>query len=182
MHPPQHILDKLQSLHPMIRLGWWSELAGGPDSSDDESNRGCFVLLQLYHKRDADRTYLDSWNSTGPVFGKDYDHGVRTPIWLKRYSKRDVFNGDIIGDVIEMLRPYSERYIESAQAKGAMMASKMKDISGDAGEFLYHRARKSDHASNIARKFAVRQEPKHSSDDLKDRYMPKVIPGAVPIS
>jgi len=166
MIPPNHVLDKLQSLDHTIRLGWWAEAAGGKDTTDDKDNRGCFVLLQLFHKRDADNTFLSVFDA-GPVYGKPYDVLMRQPILIKCYSKQEVFNSDIIGEVITMKsKTVRERYNESAIAKGKYEADSIADLGGQAGEDLWRRHGKRDNASNVAKKFI---KPMGKLRDPKDR-------------
>jgi hypothetical protein len=178
MHPPAHILKKLQELHPQARLGWWAESAPGcpPDMTDDTDNRGHFCLLQLYHVRDFERTYLAAWDEAGPVYGKDYDRMSRVPVRLATFTKAQVFSGDILDSVKEMLRPFKERFETSARAKGAAEASRVKDMAGEAGEYLWHRKNKKDNANNVAAKFEKPVEITRSSDDLKEAYLPKEQP------
>jgi hypothetical protein len=180
MHPPKHILDKLQELHPQVRIGWLSEeLPGGsPDLSDDTENRGCFALLQLYHQRDSDRTYLTPWDSRGPVYGKPYDPLVRTPIWVRCFTKQEVFSGDVIGALQVMMTPLKERYEVSARAKGGAEATKVKDMAGQGGEYLWHRKHKRDNANNTAAKFEKPVEITKSADMLKDAYLKPAPIGA----
>ena len=178
MHPPKHILDKLQELHPQIRLGWLSaeDPACPKDTSGDTENRGCFALLQLYHARDATHTYLTPWDGHGPVYGKPYDLLARTPIWVTTFTKQEVFSGDVLGEVKKMLTPLKDRYLESAKAKGAMESKQIKDLSGAAGEYLWHRKNKKDNANNTARKFEKPVEITKSSDNLKDAYLNTATP------
>lgn len=180
MHPPRHILEKLQELHPQVRLGWLSaeDPSCPPDTSDDTENRGCFALLQLYHKRDADNTYLTLWDARGPVFGKPYDPLVRHPVWVTSFTKQQVFSGDVIGEVKKMLAPLKERYEVSAREKGSNEASRIKDMAGQGGEYLWHRKNKRDNANNVAAKFEKPVEIKRSSDDFKDAYLQTTPIGA----
>lgn len=171
MHPPAHIVAKLQELHPQARLGWV-----GKDKRDpDELNAGNFALLQLYHQRDASRTYLEAWGDRGPVFGKDYDRLSRVPVWVKNFTKQEVFSGAILDDVKKMLRPVRERYEVSALQKGSQQASAMRDLAGEAGQFLWHTSQKRDNAVPQTKKFNPFTEPTRSADDLKTAFMPKPI-------
>lgn len=180
MHPPKHILDKLQELHPQVRIGWLGEDQPGcpADLSDDTDNRGCFVLLQLYHKRDFDRTFYQPFEYS-TVFGKPYDPQVRQPVQLKAYQKQDVFNGAIIEDVRRMVQhTVRERYEASAMEKGSQVAAQISDLAGEAGQYLWHRKNKRDNADNVARKFTPEVEVARSADELKDSFMPTEVIGA----
>jgi hypothetical protein len=172
MHPPEFVLRKVQELHPQARIGW----LGAERKDADDLNAGTFVLLQLYHARDASNTYLEHWNDKGPVYGKPYDRLSRVPVWVKNYSKEDVFSGKIIADIRTMVETtVKERYVKSALEKGAEQAAKMKDLAGAAGEYVWKRSQKRDNAMPNARKFIPKQqmEIKRSADDLKTAFLPQ---------
>lgn len=171
MIPPNHVLEKLQQLDPTIRLGWWGEAAGGKDESDDTENRGCFVLLQLYHKRDTERTFLSVFDA-GPVYGKPYDSLMRQPILVKCYTKQQVFNSDIIGEVIEMKSTtVRDRYNKSALEKGKREADELADLGGQIGQDLWSRHKKRDNASNVAKKFVKPMGKLRDPNDRKYKYV-----------
>lgn len=171
MIPPNHVLEKLQSLDSTIRLGWWGEGAGGEDKTDDKENRGCFVLLQLFHKRDSEASFFDVFN-VGPIYGKPYDVLMRHPILIKCYQKQEVFNSDIIGDVIKMKTiSVRDRYNASAKAKGEFEADQISDLGGQAGQDLWKRHKKRDNASNVAKKFTKFRGNLRDPKDRRTKYI-----------
>lgn len=156
MHPPKHILDKLQEMHKWVRIGWLASPRQGPE----DLNAGYFSLLQLYHKRDADVTFLVPWEDRGPVYGKEYDRLTRVPIWLANITKEEMFSGDVIDMLKRWMIPMSKRKTDSEIAKGKEVTSAIKDIARDKADYLMWKARETsgEGAPVIANKFLTRDD------------------------
>lgn len=175
MHPPAWVLKRLQELHPQVRLGWVGEDRKGPD---DDINKGHFALIQLYHSRDASRTYFgDSWNARGPIFGKPFDPLQREPRYLMDVSKGDVCQGRVIEMLKRWMRPMRERFMESAVQKGRDYASQVSDQAGQMGSEMYWRAQQTSatRPEPLAKKFLTKADKKKLSGEsevnLADTYM-----------
>ena len=92
MEAPRWITEELYKLHKEARLGW----AGVDRGPDDDLNKGKFALIQLYHVRDAARTfYGDFWGDRGPIFGRSYDRLQKVPILLSLIEPAYVFSGRV---------------------------------------------------------------------------------------
>lgn len=135
MHAPDHICEALYRLHPQVRLGW---VGADRLSPDEDLNKGQFALLQLYHARDAARTfYGDPWGDRGPVFGRPYDRLMRVPIMLHLVHPRDVFSGRIVMDVRHWMKPIKQRVEEAALERGRDYQRKLDDLAGEIGSEMY---------------------------------------------
>lgn len=166
MHPPSWVVDSIVNLHPkkLLRLGWVGEYMKEDDESqDDELNRGSFVLIQLFHKRDAaTKATAFSWSdypNRGSIYGPDFDRLMREPVPIAYFSKMDVCQGRIIPIVKEWMRPLRERMIEDKTTKGRQMNTAMADMVGSAGDRMYWHAQRSPHRGKIiANKFVTADE------------------------
>lgn len=141
MHPPSWICKELERIHPQLRLGWVGRDRSGPA---DELNKGSFALIQLYHQRDASRTFFTPWNATGPVFGTDYDRLARVPVYLADIEPQDVFSGACIPLIRRWMRPLKERVVEAQVAKGREYESSNQDLAEAQTDYMLWHASKSD--------------------------------------
>lgn len=138
MEAPSHITEALYRLHPQVRLGWIGEDRLSPD---EPLNKGKFALLQLYHVRDAERTYYgDPWGDRGPVFGRPYDRLMRVPIMLHLVSAEDVFSGRIVFDVKRWMMPIRQRVEDAARERGREYQRQLDDLAGEIGSEMYWEA------------------------------------------
>jgi hypothetical protein len=176
MHPPQWVVDEIKRIHPQARLGWEGLERKG---SEEELNKGRFALIQLYHARDAAKTFLTPWANRGPVFGKHFDSLFWTPIYVIDVAAEDVFSGRIITMLKRWMRPMRERYVESAIAKGSEYQTQCDDIIGEAADEMYSLAHRSTDggAPVVAKKFLTLEEKKILSGDfdtnVKDTWLPE---------
>lgn len=134
MEAPRHITDKLYDLHKQVRLGWVGEDRG----PEDELNKGKFALIQLYHRRDAERTYYgDPWNDRGPIFGRSFDRLARVPIMLHLIEPEDVFSGKVVVDLKRWMTPIGKRMLESARERGKQYQTEVDNLAGEMGSRMY---------------------------------------------
>jgi hypothetical protein len=181
MHPPEWVVSELENLHSQARLGW----LGVPDEDDPEEekelNRGTFVLLQLYLKKDVERIPTSTpWRlfpCAGPVFGKRWDPLEREPVALAHIAPKDVFSGKVLAIVKEWMRPAYERVVEDAKIRGSNVASRMEDNSRAAADWFWWAKNKSPFTTpSIPKKFITEAEKKYlageDSIDLKKAYLP----------
>lgn len=135
MEAPRHICEALYKLHQQARLGW---VGADRLSPDEDLNKGQFALLQLYHRRDAERTYYgDPWNDRGPVFGRPYDRLMRVPIMLHLIHPQDVFSGKVIFDVKRWMMPIRERVELAAVERGKAYQDELDNLAGEIGSEMY---------------------------------------------
>lgn len=139
---------------------------------EGEENPGTFVVLQLYHNRDAQNAILfQPWNHEtkydGPVYGRRWDPLNRTPFQVMNVSPEDVFSGKVISLVKEALTPIRQRIEESEREVEAEWESRCTDLSGEMASFMEHRANRTDASAPIvAKKFLT----KHDKDILSGDY------------
>lgn len=148
MHPPEWICKELERIHPHLRLGW---VGYARKSGEDELNKGVFALIQLYHSRDASRTFYTLWETVenrGPVFGSRYDPLSRTPIYVSELAPEDVFSGACIPMIRRWMRPMKQRYMESAVAKGKQYESDNQDLAEAQADYMLWHANKTDGSSD----------------------------------
>lgn len=135
MEAPRHICEALYRLHKWVRLGWVGEDRLSPE---EPLNKGKFALIQLYHSRDAEKTYYgDLWNDRGPIFGRSYDRLQRTPIMLYLVDPKDVFSGKIVADVRYWMKPIGQRMVEAAVERGKQYQTAVDDMAGEIGSRMY---------------------------------------------
>lgn len=138
MEAPKFITEALYRLHPQARLGW----VGQDRGPKDDLNKGHFALIQLYMRRDAERTYYgDPWNDRGPIFGRRYDRLARVPILLFLIDPKDVFSGKIIADVRHWMKPIKQRVEEAAIERGKAYQAELDNLAGEIGSEVYWRTK-----------------------------------------
>lgn len=139
MHPPQHIVAKLEEINPNVRLGWTArKYAGAPAG-------GAFAVLDLYPRALAEQSFEAWWDDSGPVFGSSYDPLQRIPIIKKWYTPIQVFNGDVVGWVKHASRTDKQfaRYIRERNERLIKeRTDARKDMAGELGEELYWRGQR----------------------------------------
>ena len=134
MEAPRHVTEALYRVHKQARLGWVGREKGSPE----ELNPGSFALIQLYHARDASKTYYgDLWNDRGPISGRPYDRLQRIPILLHLVSSEDVFSGKIVEIVRRWVEPIGKRMMDSARQRGKDYQSELDNMAGEMGSRMY---------------------------------------------
>lgn len=146
MIPPTWICKELERLHPQLRLGWV-----GKPREGDELNQGFFALIQLYHSRDAERTFFTPWHTIenrGTIYGSRFDPLMRLPIYLADIEPADVFSGACLPAIKRWMRPMKERHMESAIEKGKAYEAEVQDMSEGAADYMLWSANKPDSTSD----------------------------------
>lgn len=158
MEAPRHITEAIYRLHNQVRLGWIGEDRLSPE---EPLNKGKFALLQLYHRRDAERTfYGEPWNDRGPIFGRPVDRS-RVPIMLTFLDPEVVLNGSFmcacdgcLAGMDPCPRAYCDhkhngvllrrwmmsmgaRMIRSAEERGKVYQLQLDDLAGEMGSQMY---------------------------------------------
>jgi hypothetical protein len=184
MHAPDWVTEELFNVHKQARLAWL-----GVPSDDDEAegeekelNRGTFVLLQLYHKRDvANISTVTPWEEfpcKGPIFGRRFDPISRKPVVLAYITPQDVFSGKVIKMVKDWCKPMKQRYAETAQAKGKQLNETLDDQVGEAADYMMWKANQGyDKPNIVARKHISKRDQAILSgdvdNDVSDMFMPE---------
>jgi len=169
VHAPEWVSKELERLHPQARLGWI-----GQDrlSSEEPLNKGSFFLLQLYHPRDAERTLHFAWDSAGPIWGSRFDPLRRVPFIMRPLTKEEVFSGQVLQIVREMMMPLKERIYSGLEREGRELEEGLNDLCGSAGEKMYWDSKRLDHAVPLADKFISEEdralESGENNTDLSD--------------
>ncbi len=143
MIPPNWVIESIQKVHKHARLGWRG-IAPKP-GEEKELNKGFFYVLQLYHKRDAERSALSApWKSEyGPIFGAPFDINSRVPMMVAKIEDaRRVFSGSIIDDLKFWMVPASRRARESAKEAGKKYKSAVHELAEEAADYmLWHNSK-----------------------------------------
>lgn len=182
MHPPQRILDQIERLHKWARLGW----KGTEDTYDAQGkllkkaqpDEGTFMLLQLYHKTDVDKSISGLWPNEWPVYGSKYDKLDRIPVMVGMFSKEEVFSGECLVKLRHWMKPIRQRIIESALEKGQAYERQVQELAGEQGSFLYWKAkRKPEGGKKLVSKSDVTEEDKavlrgERMRNLREAFLP----------
>jgi len=156
MHAPDWVSDELYRIHKNCRLGWVGQDREGPD---DELNKGTFGLIQLYHRRDAEKTYFgDFWNDRGPIFGRSFDSLFWVPIYIVDVPPVQVFDGTVIELLKRWMIPFKQRYMEAALEKGQQYKTMVDDLAGEQGSYMFWKSRQTDAASDRTTTYAETTE------------------------
>lgn len=136
MHAPEHVCEALHRLHPGLRLAW----RGRPRSvASDGLNLGSFALVQLYHRRDRERTCEETWTQEmGPIFGKPFDTERRIPVWKTDVDVASVFSGSFIEDIERWMTDLRRRIYESKRAEGRAEDDAIHDLAEQIGDHMWH--------------------------------------------
>ena len=171
MHPPKWVCEKIESVHKWARLGW----QGREKSTPDELNPGQFVVLQLYHQRDAKRTLLQHWDHRGPVFGSYFDPLQRVPIMVKSVANEDVFSGAVLDHLKEWCQPLKPRLDECEAEANKTLDSKYTDMAHERISHMHHAANKTGatRPRPVARKFLTKADKNILMGNI-EKKMPKV--------
>jgi hypothetical protein len=124
---------------------------------DGEAKR--FGLIQLYHRRDSEKTFREPWGRRGPIFSKtgrpspDWDHWSRLPIYVIDVSIEDVQSGAVLALVRRWLRPIAARMRETAQERANSFQTKVDEMGDRMGDEIYALGQRHDSiTNNVARK------------------------------
>jgi hypothetical protein len=171
MHPPKHICDELERVHKWARLGWQGREKKGPD----DLNPGQFVVLQLYHQRDAAQTLLQHWNNRGPVFGTKFDPLQRVPIMVKAVPTQAVFDGSVITLLREWIQPLKPRLDEAEAEATSNLDRQYTDMARERVSRMHHAANRTGatRPKPVARKFLTKRDRDILSGNVPKK-MPKV--------
>lgn len=138
MYPPAWVCRKLKEMDPSIRVAW----AGDEDADAEQLNPGMFVMVKLYHNRDAKHTIAGTpWypGQHGPIYcptkngvtsRPDWDMHKYKPFWLAEIPSEDLKSGKIIEDLRRWNTPWVERQKANLKAQSAKYKSRSMDISG----------------------------------------------------
>ncbi len=130
-YAPAWVCKALADFHPHVRLGWDGEIEE-------------FAVLQLYHNRDAKRTFRTFWDGQGPAFSasgrpgyKDWDDHQRRAVYLQSVSPRDVFSGKVVRLVKSWARPFAAEYKETVDRQRSDIDCYIESMAHDMGTRLY---------------------------------------------
>jgi hypothetical protein len=126
MEPPKWVLDKLEELHPICRLG-----AGGGLRPDE------IGVLELWRVREAPTTVVGE-PFLGRVFGSHYDPLERVPLLIMTAHIDEVYSGDVIGAVRLALTSFAERSKAAKIKQAAEEEEKLQEMAEDMGDRIWH--------------------------------------------
>jgi len=173
-HAPSWVTDQVQQIHHRARIGFDPWQPG-------QTGEGQFYLLQLFHRKDAEKTYSGYWNYRGPIFGKDFDRLTYTPITIAKLSHLDVYQGGVITKLKEWIIPIRKRIRENRETLGNLYDREATEISGAAGEELYWRAKKSIFGPQVvAKKFLTKEDKDVLCGDKMERDRIKMRESLLP--
>jgi len=157
MRAPDWVCEEVERINPLARIGW-----------EGETQR--FAVLDLYPKRLADVTFKTLWEGRGPVFGSDYDHLQRIPIWIDEVSVEDVFSGKVTQIVKRLCKDIQERLNKTWQEEQESQRRTKKELAGAMGSHMYWNSQKSLNATNIiADKHISKAEKAIAAGDVAPR-------------
>lgn len=173
---PQWVLTAIERIHPRARVGW----SGRSPRYEGELNPGSFVLVQLYHNRDARRAILpgmwcdieERWSDRGPIYGSKWDPMQWTPFRVAEIPTEELLSGRFTADhsrlksherdntLYEWIKPIGKRVSDSEDMVEAELSSRLDDISEATADYMLHRAARSDTCGAVAtpRKFLTKRE------------------------
>lgn len=140
MEPPKHILDAIEAVHPMVRIGW----EGRERKTDDELNAGQFHLIQLYHQRDASRCFHDPWRNRGPLYGSRYDPLKYVPFRIETLEHKDVFGGRVVEMVKGMMGDFYSELVAARSEQGRDWDRYIHDLATEAADRMFFENNKTD--------------------------------------
>ncbi len=123
MQPPQWVLDKIEELHPLCRLGY----AGGNE----------IAIVELWRVREAPTTMLGS-PFYGKVYGSYYDPLERIPLQIMAASLDEVWSGQVIDAVKIALSNFKERAIAAHRERGQEEQRELEALAEDLGDRWWH--------------------------------------------
>ena len=135
MFPPNWVVEKLKEINPRLRLGW----CGEPKTFEDgDFPEGHFVLVQMYHPRDAERTLFFDFPETWPIFGGPYDPLRWRPMYKFRVSPRDVFQGTVLDIAKEFSKSAKQQVMEEIEESNYKIQFEYDDRTGEDGTLAEH--------------------------------------------
>jgi hypothetical protein len=170
MHAPQWVLDEIERVNPLARLGWAGE---DRESKDEPLNKGMFAVLDLYPKRLADRTFKTLWGDRGPVFGSYYDPLERIPVWISNIAPEDVFSGAVIGIIKRYCEDIQERLDRTWREEQEQQRKMKKELAGEVGSYMYWQSKRESNATNtLPQKFVTQEEKARAAGDFEKHEEP----------
>jgi len=173
--PPADICRRLAKLHPQLRIAF-------------NGQQGTYSLIQLYHRRDFQRTARGVWNHQGPIYSKKGEWRAdwsddRFPIYVGDVSMPDVHGGRILGLVKEWARPHAQRIRENRLARNAEVEKTFREVGEEAGAKLYRDGQRNTEGGTpiLARKFHTEtpnlKKYREGKLDFTEYGMPSPPPG-----
>lgn len=167
MLAPEWVTKELERIHKRVRLGWW----GWPKKDPLELNVGTFMILQLYHWRDAENTIRGFWNERGPIYGSNFDRLMFIPVMIERVTPMQVYQGTVISRVRELMKLVEQRIREQRLEKGKAYKSETRDRAEAMVDYMRYHNRKNwqNQSSDRTR---IRQDlTQHEKDVLDGKYV-----------
>lgn len=155
----------MQRLHPNLRLGWCGD-AFYDEFLDEDYPEGHYVVVQLYHRRDAEGSFFAEYPSQWPLHGKPYDPLIMRPMYKFRVSPREVWGGAVLEEIKRFLRPIREEFLDYAAEHNSEEDTKWDDMIEEFGDRLYHS--KGEGAPILADKFLTQEEKDVLAGDVED--------------
>lgn len=174
MIPPSDICRRLAKLHSHLRLGF-----------DGES--GQYGLIQLYHRRDFNKTVREPWGHRGPIYSKKgewrSDWGDdRFPVYLTGLTPQVVHGGEVLGLVKRWARPIAPRIKEGALERGKDAETKANDLCEDMGAKVFRTGQRDGAGAPIVAKKFIKPTPnqrrmRQGELDFTEKCLPPPPPG-----
>lgn len=134
MQPPQWVLDKIEEIHPLCRIGY----AGGDE----------FAICELWRQREAPETFLGT-PFLGRVFGSRYDPVERVPLQIMTCPISDVMYGHVIEQIRVATTSFRDRAIAMRRQKGIEEEAFVKEMAEDLGDRFWSESQRS-HERGVA--------------------------------
>lgn len=128
--PPKWVLDKLEEIHPLCRLGY------GGGLRDDEVG-----IIELWRVREAPTTILGE-PFLGRVFGSSYDPVERVPLLVMSARMSEVVSGEVIDAVRQALSSFKERATKARIEQGRLEEEKLRELAEEMGDRVWFESQK----------------------------------------
>lgn len=190
MHPPSWVCQTLHRIHPKLRLAWHGREK--TELADINAGSFALIQLfpsAIVGPLSDPNIFSELWEVSprmvggrmqmvkvdrGPIFNRhgtttrDYDPITEVPVYLidlngLGFDKYRVCNGDFLVYLPRWMTPAKKRMKESLEAKYKQQKSELKDVSGEAADFLWHQANKTGATSPVV-------PWEFAKDDVKKMY------------
>ena len=173
MQPPQWVLDKIEELHPLCRLGY--------DGGDE------YAVCELWRVREAPTTMIGA-PFLGHVYGSRYDPLEKVPLQIMTAGFVEVQTGAVIDRVKAALTSFKDRAIAMRRAKGEEEEAFVQEMAEELGDRFWHEGRRShERGVAVADKHIMAEEKAiadgtwSSKHDWSNKYVDRMPQNGVPI-
>jgi hypothetical protein len=176
MDPPKWVLDKIEEVHSLCRLGY----------DDDEPNE--FAVLELWRVREAPETIM-GYPYRGHIYGSPYDPLERVALHLMSVPFLSVFDGSVIDMLKRAVLPFHEKSRAALLKEGEEVEQQITAMAEEMGDRAWFESHKTGAPRGpIVPNKEITEEDKSiirgdwaEQHSQKESFLPQPLPGAKPI-